>query len=448
MKRNIEEAIENLKSIRIKNITDKKLETNIERITRNRVPIGKADDLINKTETLEVYFKPVEIYWLLKAFFETYSLEIVNPERYFDIREIEEYEAYYISNEALSEERLIVIPNVKKVSDDTYHCYKCSFETIKEAYEDGITNYDFRTQREGKLVMKNGIAILRPTIINKNLNDIKKEILSNTFTPNTITWNILDNGETRLDYNEENETLTIYKNPKSVVSIIDGMHRTMGIIRALREKDIEEFKRPYMYVTILNYSIEDAQRYIAQEQKGSKLSTPQQSVFENDIYVSCAKRVNNDKTYESNSMKDKVALLHQDEYKFGKLITLNSLSGSIKMFYEDKLKQPRDVRKVSEWIIEFMNEVIGIKEADFEKINTSRENSVVTMNNMISVFIGISRYFYDNKNEWENRLEELIENIDFSLENKYWKDNLIQSNRWDKKVEKNIIKVVKDLIKL
>lgn len=446
MKRSLREAIENLKTFRIKNITNKELEHNIETMTRDRIPVGKTEDLLNKTLELDVYFKPVEIYWLLKVYYETLKSEKLKPSSYFENIEIAEYENYYIPSNEGGKDRVFVLHNVKKVSDFIYHCYKCDFESIKQAYEDGITGYDYSTQRQAKMVMRNGVMILRATVISKNVDAIEKEMLEGNFTPNTLTWNILNNGSEEMVYNEEEETLTITRSTESIVSIVDGYHRTLGIIRALEKG--KEIRNDFMYITVLNYSVEEAQRYIRQEQQGTKLTVNQQNTLKNDIYVTTAKKINNDKTEELNYLKNKISITHPDEvYKYHtKLITLSTLSDTLQMAYGDILTKPRDIRKISEWVIDFMNEVIAIKEEDFSNIKQSRLETVITTNNMLCAFVYLSRFFYDNKDGWEDKIEKILDNTNFSIENEFWREKLIQTHRWDNRIKKMVKDVSQELL--
>lgn len=446
MKRSLKEAIENLKTFRIKNITNKELEHNIETMTRGKIPVGKTEDLLNKTLDLEVYFKPVEIYWLLKVYYETLKSKKLKPSSYFEDIQIAEFENYSIPAVVGGKDRTFVLHNVKKVSDYIYHCYKCDFNTIKEAYEEGITGYDYSTQRQAKMIMRNGVAILRATVINKNVEAIEKEMLEGNFTPNTLTWNILNNGKEEMHYDEENETLTITRSTDSIVSIIDGYHRTLAIIKAL-EKD-REIRNDFMYITVLNYSVDEAQRYIRQEQQGTKLTINQQNSFKNDIYVTTAKKINNEKTEELNYLKNKVSTTHPDEvYKYNtKLITLSTLADTLEMAYGDILTKPRDIRKITNWIVDFMNEIIAIKEDDFNNIKKSRLESVITTNNMICAFINLSRHFYDNRENWEDNIEKILNNTNFSIENEFWNEKLIKTHRWDKRIKKMVKDVSKELL--
>lgn len=446
MKRSLREAIENLKTFRIKNITNKELEHNIETITRGKIPVGKTEDLLNKTLDLEIYFKPVEIYWLLKVYYETLKSEKLKPSSYFEDIEIAEFENYSIPPIEGGKDRVFVLHNVKKVSDYIYHCYKCDFDSIKEAYEEGITGYDYSMQRQAKMVMRNGVAILRATVINKNVDAIEKEMLEGNFTPNTLTWNILNNGKEEMTYDEESETLSITRSTDSIVSIIDGYHRTLAIIKALEKG--REIRNDFMYITVLNYSVDEAQRYIRQEQQGTRLTVNQQNSFKNDIYVTTAKKINDSKTEELNYLKNKISIKHPDEvYKYNtKLVTLSTLSDTLQMAYGDILTKPRDMRKISEWIIDFMNEVIAIKEEDFINIKQSRLERVITANNMICVFINLSRYFYDNREGWEDKIEKILENTDFSVKNEYWNEKLMQTHRWDNRIKKMVKDVTLELL--
>lgn len=439
----MEEALEALLVIARRTSGDKKLQENIMAFTKNKIPFGKLEELLDNDVELEIYFKPVELYWIMKAYYTFAGAEYLKVTKYFTDLQIKDFENYYIDEATISD--TIIINNVKKVKGGIYHCYEFPFEQIKSSYESGIIGYDFRMQREGTLKERYGEVITRATVVKKNVLDIKKSMKNNTFTPNTITWNVLDNEADSIEYDENTETLSLTRSKETVINIIDGYHRTLAISQLLDEG--YEVEKDYMFLTILNYTVEEAQRYIRQEQQGTKLSESQQKVYKNDINVSVAKNINITGTEFENSLKNKIADIEAKVHKYNKqLITMSSLSDTIETYYSELLKKPKDVKKVSNWIVEFFNEIIGEKEEYFDNIVEAKNETVLVYNNMLCAFVGLSAYVYKNNENWETKLEELLNKIDFDIENPLFVKNNITSKTWNRQGKKGIDTIVKYLI--
>lgn len=447
--KNSEEALLNLKAVAKSNVANKKLKEQIEKITVNRIPLGKTEDLLRDDIDIETYFLDVEIYWLMKAFYEVTQNSLLNVKKHFTDTEILKYENYILDEGEIS--NTIILKNVKQVAPNIYHCYSCSFEDIKYSQENGITIYDYRMQREATLVEKGGELITKATVIAKNVEDIEKSMSNNTFTPNTITWNILKNGGEDFEYFPETETLRLTKSNESLISIVDGYHRTIAIANLL-SKGVK-VDNDFMYVNILNYSVEEAQRFIRQEQQGTKLTKTQQKLFKNDSFISIAKQLNASGTKDDNSLKDRMAEINLEVYKYNtKIVTIESVADTLKTFYKKHIKTPRDNRLITDWIIKFMIEVMGKYNEEFNDIEKSKKTKAITYNNMINVFIGLSEYFYTNKKSienWESKLEELLDSIDFDINsNEIWNKNLITTKRWDTTAKKGVAQTVKYIIEM
>ncbi|MDK0983051.1 DNA sulfur modification protein DndB [Clostridium perfringens] len=441
-----EKILGELKLLAKSNFTDKTLSNKILTITKDRIPLGKTEDLLRTDIDLYNHFNMEELYWLIKAYFIVLKEKKLDPKNFFTETEIENGEQYYKPSPVYNgDERVFVLENVKRNKDGSFICWECPFTKIKQALDFGITTYDFRTQRQATVKQRGGEILLFPTIIEKNVREIQAEILDNNFEPNTLTWNILNNGEEEFVYDEESETLIFTKTPTSIMSIIDGYNRTVAINRALGTG--EEILKDYMYIKILNVDIAKAQNYILQEQKGSKLSITQQKAFKNDGSVMVAKSINTNGNKYNNVLYSKISMYGKEVYTYNKkAVLLSCLSEMIENNYGDLLKTPKEIRRVGYWLVDFFNEALGNYSDEFNNLGKSRIQSVLTYNNMFEFYIRISRYFYDNRVDWIQKVEQIMDNIDFRIENPIWNKIGVDKKRWDKRIINSIDKYADEIL--
>ena len=85
-------------------------------------------------------------------------------------------------------------------------------------------------------------------------------MIDGSFITNTITFNVLKDGNDNIEYNPDNMSLIIGK--ESEIDIVDGFHRSYAILKALITKP--NLNKNWE-VRIVNWDIDKAQRFIYQE---------------------------------------------------------------------------------------------------------------------------------------------------------------------------------------
>ena len=431
----LENTVDLMIGLARENFSDKELESKIQDGTMGKIPFSKTTDLTRTDIQVAIHFEKVEIYWLMKVFYEHFKKSEFKVEKYFSSIEISKFELFRLKkDEKISEIKLENIDEI--VRDKIYHCSKFSFEDIKISYNSGVVDYNYETQREAKYGEKAGVNTIKPTLIAKNVSEIKESMERGDFTPNTITWNLLDNSASDYVYNPEERTLTIRKSYDSRINIIDGYHRTRAIAD-LVERGIQ-VKNDFMFLTILHYDVEEAQKYIRQEQQGTKLSESQKKVFKNDRFSEVAKGINNYSNKDKNSLYGTIVSKNEFSKNKNSILSIEPVIDTIEKYYSEHLKNPRDNRKVISWVVEFMNEVLGIFSEEFENVEKSRKTKIITERNTLCSLIGFSEYFYGKKKEgWQDSLEVFLTGICFEANEKNRK-MLLNSKRWGKSTMREI----------
>ena len=413
---------------------------------KNRMPLGKFAQFYSQIDT-DIKVNNEELYWMGKIFkieFDKIEEDLKDSyvksfkiEDYFTAKEIEKAEGYTFEHEKL-ENNTLVIDNVIKVNSDEFICYDISYKDISNAFNNGVTTYNFETQRspmpEYSRVLNE--MVYKPRVYAKTVGEIYKAMKNKEFIPNMITWNILKTGTEQFTYDEDKRQLTLKTGEGSQINCIDGYHRTLAIDKLIMEKP--KFQG-HMQVKIFNFNVDKARKFIKQEAKGNKISSRRLGQLETNKYIKMVEQINNFEDSKTNLLYHKIANQRKDMYEPEvKYIYKKTLANAIKDSYEDIIEEDfAEIDKVRSWLIEFVNEIITIKYDYFSNIENSIENSVSGYNNMWTFYVEWSKLLYRNTN-WKSELKRLMSGMDWSSDNKIWNMMSIHSSRENVKVSSRI----------
>lgn len=413
---------------------------------KNRMPLGKFAQFYSQTDT-DTEVNNEELYWMGKIFkieFDKIEEDLKDSyvksfkiEDYFTAKEVENAEKYTFKHENIENDTL-VIDNVVMVSPDEFICYNISYKDISNAFNNGVTTYNFETQRspiaEYSRVLNE--MVYKPRVYAKTVGEMYKAMKNKEFIPNMITWNILKTGTEQFTYDEDKQQLIFKIGEGSQINCIDGYHRTLAIDKLITEKP--KFQG-HMQVKIFNFDVDKARKFIKQEAKGNKISSRRLEQLETNKYIKMAEQINDFGDSKTNLLYHKVADQRQRMYEpEAKYVYKNTLANAIKESYEDIIEEDfAEIDKVKSWLIKFLNEIITIKYDYFSNIENSIENSVSGYNNMWTFYVEWSKLLYRNTN-WKSELNRLISGMDWSSDNKIWSMMSINSTREDKRVSSRI----------
>lgn len=353
-------------------------------------------------------------------------IEKLNPKVYFT--DIEIKEALHYKREIKKSGKFpIIFENAIKLAEDQY-AVSVPIQFIAELYKNNLIYYNTQTQRNTKIKeWKNSVV----EVINVNNNavaKIQKNMGNLTFISNFITFNLLQNGEDELDY--KNGDLIIYSGE---IDIIDGFHRSLSILNVLQENSRLQMN---MGIMITNFDIEKARRFIAQEDKKTPIDKKYISTFDSERFSNMiVTKLNENSTSE---LRGKITT-NEDVIKRDKaLVLFSTLSDAIE--YNFNLKNKKDVLEIAKWLPECFTTLMGLYEKEFiSNIADTKKQSVINHKNM---FIGYIAMFSKLRNsiDWEDRMFNLMENINFNKDNPEWNEIGIFTKNINKATIKKISK--------
>jgi hypothetical protein len=419
-----------------------------ERFCRNKKVIEKIKDEfkergvspaeIEKILDAKVLLKGVnpDIQCLLcRMFYEETNEEMINPQKYFNEAEIKRASSFKI--EVKTQEKFpIVFEKVEKVHDDV-HSFYLDAQQIVDLYSKNLIIWNKETQRQTKIKNISGDYVEIPDINNNSVDEISDRILKGKQMTNHITLNLLKNSEESYEYSSKNEKLTIYSGE---IDIIDGAHRCFGIIKAVRTNPEVQFK---IGVYLTNYSVDKAREFIRQENKRNDIKKSHLETFDSE---NSAMTITNDiNTHSKCDLSGKITT-HKINLDLGiALTTTDVMSSSIKYEYEDNIKSSRDAGLITDWLVKFFNELMGLYSNEFiSEIKDTKENSYINHENMFIGYIALSKVLY-GREDWKTTLQSIMTEIDFDKKNSIWNDNELNIN--SRRLSRPYIKTISNYFK-
>lgn len=304
----------------------------------------------------------------------------------------------------------LVFKGVQQVGERIWQTVLTAQELNKLNY-DNLLIYNFNTQRNPKITAL-GLQI---NIDKRKVNEIKERMLNGEQYPDPIILNILNNGESQIDYNKKDEILTIFEG--SIINIVDGFHRKTATALALEENPELDFK---WQITFTFLSEKAAHDYMSQKdkQKPMKREWIEQKDYTKPENL-VVELIADDKLSElAKVMKDDDAYI-----RFNRALTKKSvIAQAVKECYEEQLNISSNIRKVAKWIIEFTDYLMGLYSEEFiTNPYKIKETSIINHKNMFYGYIALSAKLQNNKN-WKEILQQKMNSIDFDKNNQLWKD--------------------------
>jgi len=311
----------------------------------------------------------------------------------------------------------IIIENVQRVSNKLWQGIM-SIQRMGKISKANIIIYNFSTQRD-PIITAYGERI---NIDKNKINEIKERMLNDEQYSDPIILNILNDGESKVTFNEKNNTLIIHEGSK--INIIDGFHRKTASDLALEENPNLQFN---WQVTFTFLSEKDAHDYMRQKdkQKPIKKEWIDQKDYSRSENLVIDVIMDNRLSELAKVMKD------DDQYiKLNRALTKKSIiSEAIKECYTEDLKTSINIRKIGKWIVEFTDYLMGTYAEEFiANPYTIKETSFINNKNMFYGYIALSKQLQSNS-KWEELMMQKIESIDFSIGNKLWKDIGLLNNK-------------------
>lgn len=400
----------------------------VDKLNNYGINAGKTIGIYNKSIPL-VTLSNAEIYLFTKSLFEITEYNSIDITKWFTDEEIKTYNQYKAPKPYKN--NVIILNNVDQTSDNRYFCTKATYKEMSDIFGQGLITYNLRTQREAKVITFGDKFISIPDIREKPVLEMTDLMLKGKFTPNTITLNIRKPSG-KYDYDPKTRTLMIECDHKeSFCDIIDGGHRGQAFIRVIEQ---DPNNQGYTYISILNYTEEEAQEYIEQEDHRTPINKAHIAAFKNtDEYVALAKDINKYGSDRNNELFNKIALNDVELKTLDKYVTVDTFAKALK--YNFKFENAIEIDDTKDFLIKYFNRLINIL-----KKNNERE-SLAFKNNTFIGYIALASILIKDDG-WKDTLERVLNHFNFS-DDSIWSNIGIFSNR----VNSSLIKSISDYFK-
>lgn len=365
----------------------------IDKFSERNILRGDIIKIINKNDSLESKSEVI-LYLLAKYFYEVTGEPPINPANWFTDLEIKEADKYK-ETKAAQKKFPIIIENVIKMADGYYTTVE-TIQTIVDWYARRIISYNFETQRNPKVKVLKDKIVESVNVNTDSVSEIEKEIINGTFIPNYVTLNVLQNGEESIKYDPTNRVLVI---ESGEVNILDGFHRSLAFMGAVKQfPNIERFTG----VNITNFDVDKARKFIRQEDKRNKIDETFLESLNSENFESIVIKKINERS--DSELKGKVAIDKTFIEKGDALVLYDDLGDSIKSSFH--IKNMREANLIADWLIEGLNEIIGLKYDEIISKNTILSNS--------KIFMGYIALLADlqNKSDWKKQIEKVLNNVE------------------------------------
>jgi hypothetical protein len=359
----------------------------------------------------------IELYLYTKALFDVTKEYTINPDNFFSKLQQEEGNKFYAEAVNYKINYPYVIHEVIEEDEGKQWITVVDAKTLLEWRYSFPVFYNFNTQREAVYDIKaldEGSLIKVPKTNPKSIEEITQRLLNDIQFTDTITLNILRNGNDRFEYDKRNLKITIYEGCK--IDNIDGYHRYQAIIAAI--SIMPDLHKTYS-IRFTNFDTATAQKYIYQIQTVNTFEKEQKKSFKesssNDIMKTVEMKSHD--FYKHCVTTNKVLIQH------GKKIVLQSvLTEAIDYNYNlnKKVVTRKESEILGEWIAEFMDEVIGIyPEAFITDVKTFKEKTILSYPFTFIGYVALSAKLY-KVNNWKEKLKDILFKIDFNINNTTW----------------------------
>lgn len=344
----------------------------------------------------------------------------VSPEHYYTENELKKAQQY--SGVLYIEDEISLPLTLEEVIQVDYDIYLAVIDVKTLAQLSSLLlNYNFDIQREPQKRIVGGETIKEATLIMKNVQEIKENLLKGTQEVTNIVINASlgtsDEGD-ELIYDSKNNTLTITKGTR--LDIVDGYHRCKASELAVNENPDIDFK---FGVLLLNYTDDQAAKYQGQLAKATPITKSRQKQLSEDRYADII--VNN--ISSRSELSGRITNNKRPNIQKNELVSYDVLADSIDKYFS--VNRNYEVHRVSEYLIEFFDYLIGYYDEQFliNPIKYRRE-TLMLENNMFAGYVLLaSRMFEEDKQV--HLVTKIIGKIDFSRDNSMWKELGVIDNK-------------------
>jgi hypothetical protein len=423
----------------------KKVEAELE---ERNILVAETIRIFNKNLVVQT-LDPAIIYLILKNLYNItsnsheYNIDLnkisrekINPEKYFTELEISRYESY--KRELKKQQKYpLEIPNVLKLDEELYSTIM-TIDKIAQLHFDNFIAYNEDTQRGTRIVKYKNSITKQLDLNTKSIDAMYDRIKKHKQIPDDIWLNLLQNGEDSFDYDETNKILTIYSGE---IDSIDGFHRELSILDVIKDEEVlkndPELRNMNWGVKIANFDVDKANEFIEQQDNRNPLrKSKKESLNKDKLSNLIVDKLNSDSYSE---LKNRIAI-QEGSLEYGNaLVSFITLSNAIDYHFRERLNllnNKKDVFDISKWLVKCFTQLIGSYPDEFNYAYKKQYSFI----NSDRAFIGYVAIFSElyNKPNWDDKMYEVMNKIDFSIDNKDWENIGFKNYKFNKGTIKKI----------
>lgn len=401
-----------------------------ERLLLSSLDIDTNKDLIALFVFALGMFKAFSVYKDEEGF-EDVVVEEIDPEKYFSEIEVENLKEYKQEDVDVKDNVITFKPFIQV--EEGHWVGPISSKQLFEIDSLNDLVYNFNTQREPVIDI---YGLKRIKIDRKKVIEIRNRVLSGKQFSDAISINVLhDNVTDEVHYNPKTMELKI---GSGTMNIFDGFHRKTGVCLAMLQNPDLEFN---LILNITNWSENKAQEAMVQINKQKPINTD----YINKLDTSKMGNIVVDAIREIKTSEFAGAIKDLDtELKYEGMTTKIIMATTIDEVYEDKLETKILVPKIAKHIAIVIDTIIGIFPKEF-LINSkeTKEISFINHKNMFAGYIVLSKKLFNEKDpldekEIEESLANALMNVNFSMNNTFWKDIGLTDSKMNLSTRKNL----------
>lgn len=346
----------------------------------------------------------------------------ISPENYFTPVEIENFTDYKLEKKSSKKEE-VVFPNMIQIAPK-FWVGGLSAKLFAELDAGNEFIYNFKTQRDPVIDI---YGEKRIKLIKTKVQEIKNSLLSGNQFPDAIVINVLSDGNDEIIH-EKNGDLRILSGEKNIV---DGQHRKVANSLAIEENPELDFN--WIFI-VTNFSEIKAQRQMVQINKQEKMRPEHIK----NMDASSLGNVVVDAIKDSDSEFGQNIRNNDKELEFGGLTKKSTLTTAIEEVYNGKLIDRIQAKQIAKHIANVMDHIMGLYIEEFiTNPKDTRKVSYINHKNMFAGYVALSEKLYEEKN-WEDKLEEVLDKIDFSVNNTIWEEIGLNKGDMNKSTRNNL----------
>lgn len=387
-------------------------------LEKNGITGGRVENVLSNVNVLE----DADIRELLlftEQFYVKTGLIKLHPQEWFtenEIKTAKQFDKRLFTEMGDNMNLQVMFENGSIVESGVYST-TIDIATISSLFDAQVLNYNFDIQRQPK--KRKGSVNPVATVYKKNVKEIKELLLKDRLVSTTIALNApsgsSDSGE-EVSFDPETGIVSISEGVR--LDVLDGYHRCLASVQAYKEDPSIEFK---FMLRVSNYTTREAQNYQAQLAKATPIPKSRIQALEAVRHADrVVKRLSAD-----GEMKDRISGSHSYTPSAGELVSYTVMADAIERDFE--MKTTMDERKVEKYLNEFFVYLIGSYPDEF-LYNSKDNGSLMKYNKMFAGYIALAARMQKEEIDLDE-LKNILDNIDFSRDNKLWKEmNLIASD--------------------